>query len=193
MRPPVAAGVASQFLEILAGDQRASRKRVGVLAGVALLLAVPAWLLWPPWPGLAVHAGAVLAGVLAGLLVGRRVVQRYEVSIRGTWTQWMRFAVAAESVPEIHRKVRGRRGRNLPYVYAGLLTFIWGCEAALLILALTGGQSQPLLSAPFLAATGLLTGGILGHNLVLRNWYGSFRRSVADLVESGEIGLWGVM
>jgi len=193
VRPPVAAGVASQFLEILRGDQRGARKRVTVLAVVALLLCLPAWYLWQPWQGIAVHAGAVAVGIGAGLLVGRAMVQRYEASIRGTWTQWMRYAVAAESVAEIHRKVRGRRGRNLPYLYAGLLTFIWGVEATLLVLGLTTSASQPALAAPFIAATGLLTGGILGYNVVLHSWYGSFRSSVAELVDSGEIGLWGVM
>ena len=192
VRPPVAAGVASQFLEILAGDQRAARQRLGVLAVVAVLLFIPAWLLWNPW-GLAVHAVALLAGAGLGAYIGRNLVVRYEASIRGTWTQWMRFAVAAESVAEVHRKVRGRRGRNLPYLYAGLLTFIWGAEAALLVLAFASGSPGSALAAPFLVATGLLTGGILGHNFVLRSWYGSFRRSVSELVDSGEIGLWGVM
>lgn len=194
MRPLVAAGVASQFLEILAGDARAARKRVAVLAAVAVILLVPAWLLWPDpwWAGLATHAGAVVVGLGAGMLAGRAMVQRFEASVRGTWTQWMRYAVAAESVAEIHRKVRGRRGRNLPYAYAGLLTFIWGAEATLLVLAFVQKEGTGL-AAPFIAATGLLTGGILGYNMVLRDWYGSFRRSVAELVDTGEIGLWGVM
>ncbi|MCA1820080.1 MAG: hypothetical protein LC620_08565, partial [Halobacteriales archaeon] len=79
----MAAGVASQFLEILAGDQRAARKRVAVLAVLAALLSVPAWLLWTPWQGLAIHAVALVVGCGAGLLAGRSMVQRYEASIRG--------------------------------------------------------------------------------------------------------------
>lgn len=189
----MAAGVASQFLDILSGEQRGARKRVAVVAVLAAALFAPAWVLWPVW-GLAVHAGGLAVGIGLGLLAGRSMVERYESSIRGTWTQWMRFAVAAESVAEIHRKVRGRRGRNLPYLYAGLLFFIWGGEATLMVLALAAGAgSNPLLAVPFVAATALLTGGILGYNLVLRRWTGTFRASVSEMVDSGEIGLWGVM
>jgi len=188
----VAAGVASQFLEILAADHRAAQRRVAVLGVVAALLLAPAAFLWPVWPGMAVHAAAVVVGAAVGVLEARSLSRRYEASIRGTWTQWMRYAVAAESVPEIHRKVRGRRGRNLPYLYAGVLTFIWGMEATLLVLALMA-QAVPGLAAPFVAATGFLTGAVLGHNLVFSRWTSTFRQSVAELVGSGEIGLWGVM
>jgi hypothetical protein len=190
---PVATGVASQFLDILQADARAARKSVAVFATLSLLLFVPAAFLWPVWPGIAVHAGALVVGLGAGLLVGRAMMQRYEASIRGTWTQWMRYAVAAESVPEIHRKVRGRRGRNLPYLYAGLLTFVWGAEAALLVLAFASGEGEVALAVPFVAANGLLAAGVLGYNWVVKSWCSSFRRSVSDLVDSGEIGLWGVM
>jgi membrane associated rhomboid family serine protease len=183
--------VASHFLQILAADQRSARSKVLLLAFLALALLAPALFL-AGWGGLWVHAGATAAGILAGLLLGRTVVRRYEASIRGTWTQWMRFAVAAETVPEIHRKVRGRQGRNLPIAYAGALTLIWGLEAIFLVLAFQ--QRQHLaLAAPVIALNGLLAGGLLGYFLLVGRWYGTFRDTVREMVDSGEIGVWGVL
>jgi hypothetical protein len=184
-------GVASHFLQVLAGDQRSARGKVLLCAGLALLFLGLAYLLGG-LGGMGVHVVAVLVGLALGLAVARAQVRRYETSIRGTWTQWMRFAVAAETVPEIHRKVRGRQGRNLPFAYAAVLTLVWGTEALLLILAFTGSQSLALAS-PVIALNGLLAGGLLGYFVHVSRWYGTFRATVAEMVDSGEIGVWGVM
>lgn len=187
-------GVASHFLQVLAGDQRSARGKVLLTAILAILfLGFAAYL--GGAAGMGLHAGAVLAGILGGLLVARSTVRRYESSIRGTWTQWMRFAVAAETVPEIHRKVRGRQGRNLPFVYAGILTLFWGLEAGLLVLAFVkpDGQTSLALASPILLLNGLLLGGLLGYFLHVHRWYGAFRATVSEMVDSGEIGVWGVL
>lgn len=188
---PVPPGVASHFLQILAGDQRSARGKVTLLALLALALFAAAYALGGAG-GLLVHLGALVAGIVLGLLAARSAVRRYEASIRGTWTQWMRFAVAAETVPEIHRKVRGRQGRNLPILYAAVLTLVWGLEALLLVLAFTGSKSLGVAS-PAIALNGLLAGGLLGYFLHVARWYGAFRATVAEMVDSGEIGVWGVL
>jgi hypothetical protein len=188
----VPAGVASHFLDILAGDQKAGRRRMSLWIVLAIALLAPAFYL-DGWRGAAVHAGALVAGVLAGLLVARVRVRSYEDSIRGTWSQWMRYSVAAETVAEVFRKVRGRSGRNLPYLYASLLTLIWGAEGLLLVLALVGQNGAGLLLAlPFIAANGLMAGILLGFNSLLTNWFGSFRSTVREMVDDGELPLWGV-
>ncbi|MFO1534860.1 MAG: hypothetical protein ABR586_04280 [Thermoplasmatota archaeon] len=184
--------MASHFLQILAGDQRSARGKV-VLAGVlALLWSAFAWMLGG-WGGVLVHLGATLAGIGLGWLAARSAVRRYESSIRGTWTQWMRFAVAAETVPEIHRKVRGRQGRNLPALYAAVLTLIVGLEAILLVVAFLKQGPGLALSWPVLTLNGLLLGGLLGYFSHVASWYGTFRATVAEMVDSGEIGVWGVL
>ncbi|HEX2065477.1 MAG TPA: hypothetical protein VHI93_01560 [Candidatus Thermoplasmatota archaeon] len=185
-------GVASHFLQILAGDQRSARGKAMLAAALALLWAAFAWLLGG-WGGVLVHAAAASGGVLLGLLAARTAVRRYEASIRGTWTQWMRFAVAAETVPEIHRKVRGRQGRNLPILYASVLTLLVGTEAILLVVAFLDKQPSLALSWPVLALNGLLFGGLLGYFLHTAAWYGTFRATVAEMVDSGEMGGWGVL
>lgn len=184
-------GVASHFLQVLAGDQRSARGKTLLSLVLALLFLGLAFALGG-WGGALVHLVSLALGFVLGLLAARSQVRRYETSIRGTWTQWMRFAVAAETVPEIHRKVRGRQGRNLPFVYAGVLTLLWGMEAGLLVLAFTGNSSLGLAS-PVIALNGLLAGGLFGYFVHVRRWYGTFRATVAEMVDSGEIGVWGVM
>lgn len=185
-------GVASHFLHILAGDQRSARGKVFLAAVLALAWAVLAWLLGGWW-GVLAHAAAALVGVGLGILVARATVRRYEASIRGTWTQWMRFAVAAETVPEIHRKVRGRQGRNLPILYATVLLLVVGLEAILLVVALLNGGRSLALAWPVISLDGLLLGGLLGYFAHAARWYGTFRATVAEMVDSGEIGVWGVL
>jgi hypothetical protein len=191
VRGDVPAGVATHFLDVLAADQRSARARSAFAAVLVAGMAVPAWFLFP-WEGVAVHFAAAFVGVVAGVLFARSRTRRYEASIRTTWTQWMRFAVSAESVAEVHRKVRGRPGRNLPYIYAAVLFGVWGLEVGLLVLAFL--EDAPAeLAAPVIALNGLLAGFLLGHFLVTARWFAGFRRSVSELVDSGEIGMWGVM
>lgn len=167
-----------------------SRVRLGI--ALSLLLAIPAYLLAPPWAGLAVHVLGLAAGWALGTWMARRKAARYEESMKRTWTQWMRFSAAGESIAEIHRKVRGVSGRNLPILYAGLITLVWGLELVLVVLAFLQGP-QATLALPFVAATAILAGAIVGHAMSRGAWLGQLRVSVEDLVRSGEVGLWGVV
>jgi len=185
--------VASHFLNILAADQRSARTKVAVSAVLAVALFGLGYYLLPPWQGVAVTGAALLVGVLAGWLAARSRVRRYEESIRGTWTQWMRYAVAAESMPEVFRKVRGRSGRNLPVIYAAVLTVVWGAEVGLLVLALAGSQKADIaVAGPVVAFNGLLAGYLIGQFTVLGAWMRTFAASVTELVDSGEINVWGL-
>ncbi len=190
---PVPSGeVASHFLHVLGSDQRAAGSRVVLGVLLALLFGALAVVLAGPL-GLAAHAGAVLVGLLVGLVSARGVVRRYELSIKSTWSQWMRFAVAAESVAEIHRKVHGRAGRNLPFLYAAILFLAWGLEGTLLVLAFTSAAQSLPLALPVLVLNGLVAGVLAGRGLALGRWFRAFRATVAEMVENGEIGVWGVL
>ncbi len=178
----------------MAGDLRAARQRTVLAVAIALALTVPAWLLGH-WVGLGVHAATCLAGAGCGILAARRRSRIYEASMRHTWTQWMRFAVTGESVQEIHRKVRGASGRNLPVLYAAILLVLFAAEGTLLVLALLNGteaNASPI-SVPFVAANGLLMGFIAGHAVTMASWYRGLSQSVGELLDSGEVGLWGVV
>lgn len=184
-------GVASHFVHLLAADQGACRRRAGVLLAVTVLLAVPAYFLYP-WQGLIVHAVAALVGLLAGQLWTRRRVAAYESSLRGSWKSWMRFSVASESFPELYRRVQGKGQRNAPWLAAAALTFLWAVEVALLLLAFQ--DTDPSVWAfPVIALNGFLPAFLAVHYARLRSWMHGFADSVSDLVDSGEIGVWGVL
>lgn len=184
-------GVASHFVQLLDADVRLSGRRAGVMLAVTLLLAVPAYLIYP-WQGLLVHAVAALVGLLAGQVWSRRRVKAYEASLRGTWKTWMRFSLAAESLPELYLRVRGKAVRNRPWLAAAGLTFLWALEVGLLALAFQ--DTDPTVWAfPVLALNGLVPAVLLVHYAHVRGWMRDFSASVTDLVDSGEIGVWGVL
>lgn len=187
----MARGVAREFLGLLQGDARHARSRAILLTVLAVLLFAPALFLWMPW-GAAVHLGATLVGLGVGWWVGLRAVDGYESSLRGTWNRWMTLAPACETVPELHRKVRGRSTHNRTMVLAALLTLLWGLEITLLVVAFAG-EKAPLFSAPAIAANGLLVGTLLGHRLRVRSWTYTFHRSLDEMVRDGELGVWGTV
>ena len=184
-------GVASHFVQLLDADVRLSGRRAGILLAVAVLLAVPAYLIYP-WQGLLVHAVAAIVGILVGQVWTGRRVKAYETSLRGTWKSWMRFSVAAESVPELYRRVQGKPARNRPWLAAAALTFLWAIEVGLLALAFQ--DTDPTAWAfPVLALNGFLPAFLAIHYLRVKGWTRDFASSVTDLVDSGEIGVWGVL
>jgi disulfide bond formation protein DsbB len=179
-------------MQVLAGDQRAAQNRFVAGLLLALFFGVLAFLL-ARGVGLGVHAAAALVGAGLGIVMANGTVKRYERSIQSTWSQWMRFAVAADSVAEVFRKVHGRSGRNLPFLYAAVLFLAWGLEAVLLVLAFTAGEQSPALAVPVLALNGLVAGAIAGSGFVTARWLRTLRGTVAEMVESGEMGVWGVL
>lgn len=184
-------GVASHFVDLLGSDQATAGRRGIVLLAVTLLLAIPAYLI-APWQGAAVHLLAAVAGLVAGNLVSRRRVRTYEASLRGTWKSWMRWSAAAESVPEVHRRVLGKSGRNLPWWVAALLTVLWALEVGLLALAFAN-EGSLAFAIPVLALNGLVPAAFAAHYVHLKGWVRELSQSLADLVKSGEIGVWGVL
>ena len=184
-------GVGSQFLAILGADGKAAGRRMATMLVVAVLLAVPAYFLLP-WQGLLAHVLGVLAGLLAGNLWCRRKTATYEASLRGTWKSWMRWAVACESVPEVHRRVTGRNARNGPYLLAAVLTLLWATEVGLLLLAFKD-TTATWVALPVILLNGFLPGALVAYYARLRVWVRELADSVADLVASGEIGVWGVL
>lgn len=184
-------GVGKDFMDLLQGCQSTERTRVIVLFVVGLLLGGPAFFLWQPL-GVVVHYGALLVGLSLGYLVGMRTSRRYEDSLRGTWNQWMRLAPACETVQELARKVRGGSGVGRTAWIAAFLTLLWAAELGLLVLAFMGTGAMAF-SLPVIVANGLLVGLIAGYHIRLLSWTRAFRRSLDDMVQAGEIGVWGAV
>jgi hypothetical protein len=184
-------GVASHFVQMLRGDRRHLRRRVVVLLVVAALLAAPAYFLWP-WQGLLVHAIALLAGFLAGHLATRKKTRTYESSLRASWNSWMKYAVACESLTDVHRRVGGRRLAWRPAAMAGWLTVLWAVEVILLAIAFQE-EAAAVLAAPVILLNGGLVGFLFAQDRLLAAWTSELEDSVEDLVASGELGVWGVI
>ena len=183
-------GVSSHFVDLLAKDERSARSRVLLAVLVALGLAVPAYFLYP-WQGVVVHFGAAVMGLLLGhALVGRRV-RAYESSLRESWAAWMRLAPGSETVREVHRRVLEKTVHIQPYAQAAVLTILWALELVLLMVAL-GNETSAVLALPVLGLNGILAGALLSYYVRLRSWTREFRESVSEMVDAGEIGVWGV-
>lgn len=178
-------------MDLLRTDRATAGRRAVVLLAVTALLAIPAYLV-APWQGLAVHVLGAVAGLVAGNIASRRRVRAYESSLRGTWKSWMRWSAACESVPEVHRRVNGRSGRNLPWWTAALLTLLWALEVGLLALAFAN-EGSLAFAVPVLALNGLVPALFAAHYMHLKGWVAELGESLADLVKSGEIGVWGVL
>ncbi|MEK6975681.1 MAG: hypothetical protein AABY18_04985 [Candidatus Thermoplasmatota archaeon] len=183
--------MASHFVDLLGSDQATAGRRAVILLVVAALLAIPAYLI-APWQGAAVHVLAVVAGLVAGNLVSRRRARTYEASLRGTWKSWMRWSAACESVPEVHRRVLGKSGRNLPWLAAAGLTLLWAVEVGLLALAFAN-EGSLAFAIPVIALNGLVPAAIAAHFIHLKGWVRELSESLTDLVKAGEIGVWGVL
>lgn len=183
--------MASHFVTILGADRAHAGRRAVVMLVVTLLLALPAYLIFP-WQGLVVHLLAAVAGVIVGNLWSRRRARTFERSLRGTWKSWMRWSVGCESLPEIHRRVNGQSGRNLPWWAAAGLTLLWALEVGLLALAFTDTQSVAW-AIPVLILNGLVPAALVGFYLHQKGWVTDLADSVSDMVKSGEIGVWGVL
>lgn len=184
------AGVASHFMDLLGAEHATSRRRSIVLLVVVLLLAAPAFLI-AGWQGLVVHALGALAGIIVGNLRTRSRVTRYEGSLRATWKAWMRWSMSSESVPEVHRRVHGHPRRNLPWWTAALLTTSWALEVGLLALAFAN-EGTLAWAVPVLVLNGLVPAAFAGHFLRLGGWVRQLKQSLTDLVQDGELGVWGV-
>lgn len=185
----MARGVSKDFIDLLFDDALSARGRIivsGILVGV---LAVLAALIW--WPiGLGAHVVATGVGLGVGWLVAARKANGYEVSLRDKWNDWMRLAPACDTVADVGRKVAGRRIANRAFAIAGILTVLWVAELS--VVALYFADTANLaLRATVIGANGAFAGLLLGHQLRLMTWTRTFARSLAEMMQDGELAVWG--
>lgn len=176
---------------MLEADQRAALRQALVAAALAVLLAGPALAILA-LPGLAVHLVSAGLGVVGGMFLAHRTTKTYESSMKASWQRWMRFAVSCETVPEVARKVAGHASLPRAALHASGLALLWVLEVLLLLVALEEGRSAAL-ALPVLLLNGVLAGWLMGRAWVVRGWTRRLRDSVGEMVQSGELGLWGVV
>ncbi len=185
-------GVGKDFMQLLEGEQRSTRARAITLLIVGVLLFIPAFLIWPPYAGVGVHAAAWVVGIGIGLILGARQATRYEDSLRGSWNRWMDLAPACDTIPELARKVRGARQTfQVAWIAAGL-TLLWSMELLLVVMAFID-YNNGWFSLPILIINGGLAGLVAGQHVRLLSWTRSFHKSLQEMVQDGEVGVWGTV
>lgn len=185
----MARGVSKDFIDLLFDDALSARRRIIVSAIVLAVLAALGTVMWLPW-GLAVHVAAAGVGFGVGWLVAAKRVDTYEASLRSHWNEWMRLAPACDTVADVGRKVAGRRIANRAYTVAAILTLLWVAELIALALYFMD-TSSVLLSAVVIGANGAVVGALLGHQIRLMTWTRTFARSLAEMMQDGELAVWG--
>lgn len=186
----MARGVSKRFIRILEDEQRGARGRIAVLGILGVLLFAPAFLLAPP-VGAMVHAAALILGFLVGLLWAWRTYSRtYQDGLVALWSQWMHAANGSQSLAECHRKVMGRSGRNLTWLYAILLALFWVGEVGLMVLALAG-TAVPFAWGPVIAINAFVIGAVVAHSMRGARWSRQLQSAAQEMIDEGQIGVWG--
>lgn len=185
----MARGVNEHFLHLVLADRDTYRNWTILTAVLTIALFAPAYFLYP-WLGVAGHAIAVAIGVGVGALIAISVVRKREASLAVDWNGWMASSVGKESIGATWRAMRGYTSRNIIIWAAMIGASFWTLQVILVLLALN--EPSALQAFPFIAVNGITAGLFLGLLLRLRAWLKQFASSLEEMVEEGEIGVWGV-
>jgi hypothetical protein len=189
-------GVSQDFLNLLDEGQRRGLLALLPLAAAGLVGGFVAEMLDPGRAGAFVwlYAASLVAGLIAGGLLGWRTIQAWGESLREGWTEWMHAAVGAGSVGEAADRAGARNIEGSRAVGAGLLA----ANAACLIAAWFQLPSFALLDVygAFAIATVASTGLALGVRAALGVaeawWCREIEEQTLDLVREGRVGVWGM-
>ncbi len=188
----MAQGIAGNLLQIVAADRRTMTRRV-VVTGILLpILIVPAAVMAAAWGAVTHLLAAGIGAALGAFWAQRRYADTYTHSLQNNWNAWMKYAISCTSIPEVHHKVIGRNTHNRVFLMAAGLTALWSLELLLFAAAFAVDLSGNV-TLPVIAVNALLIGAILGASLKAQVWYKEFDGSVRELVQSGEIGVWGIV
>lgn len=188
----MARGVSENFLKLARREERLGKRALVVAA----LLALPAGFLadladapgyGPTWM---LFLGAIAAGLLGGLALTHRKLTHYEDDLRVQWNHWMRHAVNAQRLSDVEAKTHERDPWPPLLASAGTvaLLVVNVLLFALLWIAhpLAGGAA-----ALVILTDGLVLGALAASSALLARWSRDFVRSAEDLVERGELPIWG--
>lgn len=187
----MARGVSEQFVKIVDREGRAATRGLAALlfgAGLAYFLAE---LSDAPAYGENVRAFglSLAAGALIGVYVGHRRYARYGASMRARWDHWMRDSVASATLGELARKVEGREPAAAWPASVALAALI--VANATFFIAMWLETPLDSTALPVAVGNGLVVGAGVGLALWTIYWTRSFDKAVAELVESGAVGVWG--
>lgn len=186
-------GVHRNVLTILDREVRARATRLVlavVLAGLAVFLAELADR--PPWgPDVERTLLLLAVGLVAGLAWAWWRWNGTGDSIRDRWGKWMQWAPSSERLQELRAKAEGRSIRLTGPVQGTL----WGLAVVLNVLLFVGlwyaWPGVDLLALAVLSLDGLALGVLAADAAWGLQWTWRFRSALAEMVEEGELGVWG--
>jgi hypothetical protein len=188
----MARGVSDNFLNVARREQRLGRR--AALAAIALaplaafladLADDPAY--GPVWSAFLV---AVALGLVAGYAWTRQRLARYEDDLRVRWNHWMRQAVDASRLSDVERRVHERD--PVPGFLGNLATLLVAAlNAVLFALLWIAHPAGPALAWPIVGLDGLLLGALVASSALLTRWARDFVRAAEELVQKGEVAIWG--
>lgn len=187
-------GVAYSFLEILDREVRARGLRLAAvpfLAGAAVFLAElsdPA-----PWgPNVDLAFLALVGGTLVGLAVSWLRFRRREASLRDRWRKWMQWSQSSTRLGQVEAQVEGSR---VPVSWSTVRTAGWTlavlANGAVFTGLWYGWSGVDGLARLVVFADGLAVGLLAGDGLWGLQWSYRLRRAVLEMIEDGELGVWG--
>lgn len=181
-------GVSQPFLEVLADEDRSGPWRLALAGLVFAGAAIVTWLLEP----LAL-LGLTAALLLGGFFAARRAsgrTQRVEDAIQEDWRGWMNEAFYARSLSELSARMGDRIVRPTRLDVALAFIALWIIEAGALLVASVAGAGV-VETLPFAIVNGLLAGWAVGAWWVQWRWAVTMRASIHEMVDDGELGVWG--
>lgn len=188
------AGVAYGFLEILDREVRARGLRLAAvpfLAAAALFLAELSDA--PPWgPNVDLALLSLVGGALVGVVVSWIRFRRRQESLRGRWRKWMQWSQSATRLGEVEARVEGRR---VPADRSTLRAAAWAgavlANGAVFVGLWYGWTGIEGVARLVVFADGLAVGLLAGDSLWGLQWSYRLRRAVREMIDDGELGVWG--
>lgn len=188
----MARGVSENFLKLARREERLGRRAVVVAALVAFPAAFLAELADDPGygPVWLLFLAFALLGVLAGMVWAQRRLAHYEDDLRLQWNHWMRHAVRAQRLAEVESRTHDRD--PLPSAtWSAATALLVLLNAALFALLWAAHPAGALLAWPVIGLDGLVLGAAAASSALLARWCRDFVRSAEEMVERGELAMWG--
>jgi hypothetical protein len=188
----MARGISENFLRVARREQRLATRSALLAAALAFPAAFLAELADEPGYGpiWGLFLMACVAGLALGMVLARRRVEHYEADLRVQWNHWMRAATNAARISDIDRRSHDKD--PLPQALPGGLALgLLALNLLLFALLWVGHPLALTLAMLVILADGLLLGAMAAASALLGRWAREFVRTAEDMVQKGEVAMWG--
>lgn len=189
----VPGGVAHSFLTILDREVRTRGVRLGLvpfLGAAAVFLAELSDA--EPWgPNVDLAFLALGLGLVLGLAVSWWRFRRRRESLRSRWRKWMQWSQSATRLGEVEARVEGSRLPSWGTLRAAAWVVAVLANGAVLVGLWYSWPGVDGVAQAVVFADGLAVGFLAGDAVWGLQWTYRLRGTVREMVEEGELGVWG--